>query len=67
MFQSKHDCYYKKETKHFRKRPYIDIIATCNHSCCHRHIVYKYYAIKDGHNTGKNHADFFQLFIDPLR
>ena len=46
---------------------YIDIIAICNHSCCHRHIVYKYYAIKDGHNTGKNHADFFQLFIDPLR
>ena len=42
MFQSKHDCYYKKETKHIRKRPYIDIIATCNHSCCHRHIVYKY-------------------------
>ena len=38
--QSKHDCYYKKGTKHFRKWPYIDIITTCNHSCCHRHIVH---------------------------
>ena len=38
--QSKHDCYYKKGTKHFRKWPYIDIITTYNHSCCHRHIVH---------------------------